>query len=436
LRHRRRVTDIGAGEATKPAESLQALRTARALPLLSAAILIVAGMLSSLIGPTLLGRHGWALPYDLWGTATAASRLLHLHVAGLYEPPTALITFPGAALILLPSATLATFAHLSLASPGPANEHPALWLVTGPWMMALSSSWLFAADAAARRLQISLGRRVWLQIASGAVLWNVSVQWGHPEDAVAVGFLLWAVLSLADRRMRRAGYALGAAIAIQPLVLLAVPILMVGAGRRHIIGLLLRGAAPATVLLAVALAANRRATWHAITAQPNWPAVDHATPLIVLSRPLAGGAVTAGPARLIAIAVASLCAIALARQRIVDHQRPWSPSCLRHVLWWVAMSLAVRCAFEPVMVAFYLWPGLALALVVAADRWRVMLAASTVAIATIFGAQVVWRNEWGWWSLTLLGLALTLAIAYPRQPRSASLIAVASGSTVAVATPS
>ena len=53
-----------------------------------------------------------------------------------------------------------------------------------------------AADAIAERLGADRAKRAVLALASAVALWSVSVRWGHPEDAVAVGLLLYAILAL------------------------------------------------------------------------------------------------------------------------------------------------------------------------------------------------------------------------------------------------
>ncbi len=41
-------------------------------------------------------------------------------------------------------------------------------------------------------------KRALLALAGAAVLWSVAVEWGHPEDAVALGLVLFAILALSD----------------------------------------------------------------------------------------------------------------------------------------------------------------------------------------------------------------------------------------------
>jgi hypothetical protein len=411
------------GQAVRPspaavsASSLPPWLVRRLFPVLATIVLIVIGMIgTTLVGPHLIGRTRWSLPDDLWGTLIAADRLVHLNLAGLYTQPTGLVTFPGAAVILAPVATLIDAAGLSLQHPGPQNPQPAVWLVAGPYMIVISSLALFAADALAERLRVPRWKRFFLAAASAVALWNVSVQWGHPEDAVAVGLLLFGILALSQARTARSAWLLGAAIAVQPLVLLAVPILLAVIEPRRLPGFLARAAAPAAVLLGAAAAANWHATYLAVAHQPNWPTVDHPTPWTPLAPRMAAGAVADGPFRLLAIVAACGCALIVARRLRAARQEAerdgeWSEETLRNVLWWAALALALRCVFEPVMVAYYLWPALATALIAATRTWPRLLATSVIVAAVTFGSQSTWRSPWGWWGSMVAGLALTLFFA-------------------------
>ena len=211
-------------------------------------------------GPAMAGRTAWALPDDLWGTLAAANRLLHLHLGGLYTQPTGLITLPGAAVILVPVVAVADALGIPLAIQSAHNPQPTVWLLAGPYEVALSAVTLFAADAIAEHLGTPWFRRAALTLAEVATLWSVSVRWGHPEDAMAVGLLLYAILALARDRPNRSAWLAGAAIVIQPLVLLAVPVLAMAMPPRRLAGFLARAAAPAVVAVGAAAAANWDAT--------------------------------------------------------------------------------------------------------------------------------------------------------------------------------
>ena len=381
-------------------------------PLLATVALIGIAMGSTTWwGPLITGARGWPLPDDLWATLAAAQRLAHLDLGGLYTQPTGLVSFPGAALILVPVAVLMDAAGISLHAPGH-DAHPASWLVAGPYEIALSAVVLFAADAIAEHLGASRPKRAVLAAASATALWCVSVNWGHPEDAVAVALLLYAILALSQDRAGRSAWLIGAAVAVQPLVLIALPIVLAVLEPRRLAGFLARAAAPSVVLLGAAAAANWSATIHAVTSQPNWPTVDHPTPWVYLAPRMSHGAVAAGPGRALAIVVACGCAIVVGRRWHAARQGgPWSPELLEDVLWWVAVALALRSVFESVMVAYYLWPVLAVALVAAVRSWPRLAATSVAATIITFGSQVSWRGPWSWWTAMIAGLALTLVCA-------------------------
>src|SRR6185312_7920804 len=143
----------------------------------------------------------------------------------------------------------------------------------------------------------------------------------------------------------------------QPLVLLAFPLLAAVVEPRRLPGYVARAAAPGALLLAAAATANWTATAHAVTSQPNYPAIDHPTPWIYLAPHIADGQVAAGPGRILAIVAALGCALVVARRwRAIRTAGRWGPGALTELLWWTAVALALRSAVEPVMVSYYLWP--------------------------------------------------------------------------------
>ncbi len=413
----------------------------RRFPLLAAVVMTAVGMAGTIWGPLYYGTTAWGLPDDLWGTLIGAQRLVHLNLAALYTTPTQLVSLPGTAIILIPVVAVMDLAGIAVPAPGVAmGHHPASWLVAGPYQALISAVVLFAADALAERLGVTQPRRFVLAVAGAAALWGVTIRWGHPEDAVAVGLLLYAIVALADAKTSRSAWLAGAAVAVQPLVLLALPVMIAVVAPKRWPGFLVRVAAPSAVLLAVAAAANWTATVHAVTSQPNSPTIDHPTPWIYLAPHLPGGQVAAGPGRILAIAAACGCAL-VAWRRVRRPMPPamppagspaappagpssaaWRPEMLQQLLWWTATALALRSAFEPVMVAYYLWPPLAVALIVASTNWFRLLPAAVAAVVLTFFSQVQWRNPWAWWlpMITLLGLTLFFARARNRGPGDGS----------------
>ncbi len=391
----------------------------RAFPLIATVGLLVVGVLTTTWGPSMMGRTEWVLPYDLWGTLVAATRLAHLDFGGLYTEPTGLVSLPGAAVILVPCAAVLDAAGLSLHIPGPGNLHPAVWLVAGPYQMALSCVTLFAADALAGQLGVGKWKRALLSAASAGVLWNVSARWGHPEDAVAVGLLLYAILAQSRSRNTLAGWLAGAAVCVQPLVLLALPVMLAVMPWRRMPMFLLRTAVPSAVLLGAAALANWHATYTAVTSQPNSPTINHPTAWTSLAPHVANGNVAAGPARLATIVLACCCALAVRRRwrARLDDAEPgawWPAEVLAEVLWWAAITLALRSFFEPVMVSYYPWPPMAVALIPAATLgWRRLLASSLIAGGLTAAAQGTSHDVWIWWVPLVAGLAVMLALASP-----------------------
>jgi hypothetical protein len=390
----------------------------RLFPLLATAGLAAIGMAATIWwGPHLAGRSAWSLPHDLWGTLVAARRLLHGDLGGLYTRPTALVTFPGAAVILVPVAAIIDAARLSFQVPGVQDPHPGVWLIAGPYEIALSAVALFAADAIADHLGVSRPKRALLAAASAVALWSVSVRWGHPEDAVAVGLLVFGILALAKSETGRSAWLIGAAAAVQPLVLLALPVVVMAVEPRRLTGFLARVAAPGALVLGAAAAANWQATVNAVTSQPNSPVVNHPTAWTSFAPHMSDGAVAAGPARALAILAACGCALVAGRRwRAARHAAGWSPEMLQELLWWAAVALALRSVFEPVMVAYYLWPALAVALIAASASWPRLVATSLAATTLTFASQVSWRGPWSWWAPMVAGLGLTLFFA--RMPAS------------------
>jgi hypothetical protein len=390
----------------------------RMIPLIASAGLIAVGMFTTTWGAAVIGHSEWALPYDLWGTLIATTRLAHGNVGGLYAPPTGLISLPGAAVILLPGAALISALGLSLAIPGAANLHPAVWLLAGPYEIAIGCLPLFAADALAERLGVPRWPRWLLAVAEAGILWSVCARWGHPEDAVAVGLLLYAVLAQANGRTAVAGWLAGAAVCVQPLVLLALPFLLALLPWRRMAPFLVRVALPAVVLLAAAAIANWHDTYQSVTSQPDSPVVNHPTIWTSLAPHLTNTNVAAGPFRLATILLACLCALALRRRwagRLDQEGAPWPTSLLTSVLWWIAFALALRSFFEPVMVSYYPWPPMAVALIPAATLgWPRLLAAGLLAGGLTGAAQGPSHAVWIWWAPIVAGLIVLLAVSWPR----------------------
>lgn len=112
----------------------------------------------------------------------------------------------------------------------------------------------------------------------------------------------------------------------------------------------------------------------------------------------------AGPGRIIAIALACLIGVA------IYFRRP-SPAGL---VWLCCVALALRCVFEPVMNPYYLWPPLAIALVLA------VRARGGFAVAVVAGGAMTWWSyrhigPWAWWAPVMALLAIVVVAGSPLQ---------------------
>ncbi len=285
--------------------------TVRHLPPLVASIgLLVSALVFSLWWNVHIDHNTvWYEPADLWRTMLAAVRLDHGQLGGLYTDGTNLVSFPGAAILLAPAAAVISAMHAPLGPPIGVLTDTNAWLVALPYIVVVSTSVLFAADRLAVRMGARMAQRIVLAVAGAVAVWNVVPYWGHPEDCVAVALALFAVDAAAAGRRWRSAWLMGLGLAVQPLVLLAVPVLAVVAGGRQLVGWLARAAIPPAVAVGAALAANWSATWYQVVDQPNWPTIDRPTPWLGLAPHLTSQTVAAGPGRSIAVVLAVLAAI-------------------------------------------------------------------------------------------------------------------------------
>jgi hypothetical protein len=290
--------------------------------------------------------------------------------------------------------------------------HPDALVALIPTALVLSCVALFACDALAERLQVSRTRRVALAVAEAVILWNVTVLWGHPEDAVALALAIYALIFALDERFMGAGWLFGAALAFQPLVLMMFPVLIFLGGKDRALGLIARGVVPAAAVTVAPLVANFHDTVHVLVTQPTFPFnfENHQTPWTFLA-PRQGGrgnetAVGAGPMRIAVLALAAGVGWWARRWR----NRP------EMIAWAVALTLALRLFFEVTMTDYYVWPALAVGLVVAARCSQLRFAAS-IALAILTTVVAQWNLGWlPWWSMELAGVAGLLAIASRPAP--------------------
>lgn len=383
----------------------------RSWPLAITVLSVLTGMAYCLVwGPALVHSQSWRISGDIWGTFRSAQFIGWGDLGNVYGDSTGLVTFPGVLLVFAPVAMLAGALGMTASFPF-TLPHPTAWLLLGPYEILISCTALFACDALAQCLGVSRGRRQLLCVAQGLVLWNVSVIWGHPEDALALALAVYGLVLAFDGRWSGAGWLFGAAVATQPMVVLALPVVLALAGRSRALPFLVRATLPSVLLLVAPLAAEFHVTAHTLVDQPNFPNLDHRTPWTALAPKLGGSGqflkVAAGPGRVVAVALA--CVLGWRARRWRD--RP------EVVVLAVALALALRCFTESVMVAFYVWPVVAVGLVVVMgrSRWRWVCGIATAVIVTV--CSDFHFAEWVWWGIVNGGIVLLLVSGIPSRLR-------------------
>lgn len=396
--------------------------------LAATALLVVSGMAFSfwwepLFGPPNL-RGWWFVSSDIWTAYRSAHFIGWGDLGGIYGTGKGLVTFPLIVFALAPVAMLTGHFHLSEVLPY-FLPHPTSWLLLGPAEMALASVAFFAADATAERLGVAGSRRAVLALTECVLVWPVVVLFGHPEDVLGVAFALYALLFAHRERWTGAGWLFGLAVATQPLVLLMLPVVIAVVPVRRWPVFLLRSALPSVAMLAAPVVADWSDTYRAIVRQPNFPTHDHVTPWTSLAPSLAPDVVAAGPGRMVAV-VAAVAVGWWARRRPAD---------LVTLVWLAALGLSLRDLTESVMDAYYVWPTLALAVVVAATRgWPRFMATALVAMGTASLLDARFAPWELWWGVMDAGLLAVLVLSRP--PGSSRVEAGPPPSGDAVAVPS
>jgi hypothetical protein len=400
--------------------------------------LLVGGMAYSFFWLTVVHHvSAWSTPPDLWGTFRDAHFIIWDGEGQVYNANTAFVTFPGIAVLLSPLAEIQQAFHLTESYPVYLLK-PSAWYVLGPVDMLCGGILLFPLDAIARRLSLTNARRALATFFETVLIFPAVVYWGHPEDTLAVALALYALLKAYDRKWLHSAFFFALAVAFQPLILLIVPIALAYVPFKKWPVFAAVGAVPTALLLVPPLIQEWKPTIYAIIKQPNFPTIDHATPWLSLAPVLTpagwihtytvhystsahkvvwapvhefvGKTVAAGPGRSIALVLACLVGIWVARRK---------PP-LAEVVWWAAFALALRCIFESVMDPYYVVPTLILAVVVSlgAGKVRFLL---TLAAAAICTKTSYWHTgEWRYYLFVSLSLLAALAFSWPgRRSRKA-----------------
>jgi hypothetical protein len=398
-------------------------------------VILVSGMTYMLWWPTLVAnQHRWVTGGDLWGIFRAAHYVGWGFLGGVYEPANGVDSLPGLEVLLAPVAMLSGHLGLTEVYAPYFTPKPTAALLLEPIELLLASTVLFAGDALAERLGASKGRRIFLCVVVGILVWPTVAIWGHAEDCLALALALYALLSLLNGRWKACGWLFGFALVFQPLVVMMLPLVVAASpvGRR--VSTALRSVALPVVLVAVSFVSDAADTYRSLVQQPTPPSVNHPTPWLSLAprvpnvlapakyasvvshagrfverpvraHPHAAVLVSGGAGRAIEVVLALLVGVYVWR-------RPQPP---HRLIWLAASCLGMRCFFEAVMTPYYLAPPLIAALIVASCRGGKRFWA-----ACLIALEISWfayhnLSPWAWWLPIIVGMAAALALGFPNS---------------------
>jgi hypothetical protein len=359
-------------------------------------------------------RPGWVGVSDMWNSGTVALAIFHGHVSAMYGGSSQVISPPGLEVLLAPFLGIGQLLGLH----PPWNGVPAtLGFVLFPVAIFAASTLLFAIDAYARSWNMSAAQRGVLAMVGAIGVISDVMFWGHPEDCVALAFVLWAA-QLVDRQgiggYNRAGWLLGIAVAFQPLALLGIAPIVARFGIRRLPKQAFRIAIPSAVLVLPPLIVSNRHTLHAIVGQPYVPRDESFTPFSKLAPSLGHGAYSGGPIRLIVTLAAFAIGYVVCRRR---HD-------VETVLLMIVAGCMLRVLFETELLGFYFLPVTAICLLVAMrqSRGRFLACAIGSTVCIILGNRREHSISVWWPSIMATAVLLLLIVAIPvvarhRAPR-------------------
>ncbi len=377
-----------------------------------ATALLMAGFLlaSFVIAPLIVHSVGWHYPPDIWDNYQLAKNITVGDYANIYSE-SSLVASPAILLVFLPLEQLTQHLGLSTGFGFPVSR-PSAWPIVAPVSVLLCAPALFSADSIAEAIGAAWKRRVAIGVCGAIALGNV-LWWGHPEDALAVAFLLFGMRPALGKRWVLCAWLLGVGFAFQPLIGLAIPVIILSAGWRRLPSLLLRILAPAAALLLVPFASDWPDTYRAVVVQPVFPNLVRPTvwlrfaPHIANETWMGGRSVAGGPTRLISVAIAIGVGVWFMRR-----ERP--PEML---VWCVALVLALRVFFEAGVAPYYVWPPLGVVLVSGAVQpWKRLSLTCVCVLGVTWVANIRIYTEWIWWPICA-SLVLTLVVAFPANSR-------------------
>jgi len=305
---------------------------------------IALGMVASLwLVPLVVGYHGWYAPQDAWPSLLAGQYVASGAIGFVYSSSIFYVVTPLLAVILAPVSLIGD--HFNLTYNWPYQiPHPTVWLVYGPYALALCGAIFWTARKLA--FEIGLGARAavvqWGTLVMAVI--PMAVLYGHFEDVLALACVMLAATLLFQERWPQAALALGFAIAFKQWALMGLPLLVAVAPKEQRVAAAVRSLVVPALLVALPLIRDWHNATQALFEAKSYPhSFEHSA--LWLRHP--GQIVVGTPGRSVALAFSLF------------------------VAWWmrdrdeVPLILAAfgvvflsRLLFEPRLLFYYLGPGL------------------------------------------------------------------------------
>ena len=298
-------------------------------------------------------------------------------------------TAPALQVVIAPIARMGF--GLSFPYPNPVLYPQAFW-VAGPLFLGAMALPICAGDRWLQYMAVSDIRRRLTVLAVMAITLPPIALYGHPEDLVALGLMLYGLIAALEGRHRATGWWLGVALAFQLFAFLAIPIAFVFLKRRQWVPAIIPMIAVPLSVLLIPLISEPSATLQQLLHQKVFDDFGYISPTWNLD-PGVGAFIR------VLVALVSIPA-ALVLARILPANRRDAANL---VVWILAVLFACR-VFEPELVPYFLAPTLALL----ADQRG---ASTTGGGWGLPASLAVWLNWWvhvavhARWSLWLILIA-------------------------------
>lgn len=181
--------------------------------------------------PDVLGYYGWFVSNDIWQSVDGARYVWHGALGYAYEG-TRSYALPLSFILMAPAAGIID--HYGLVEGSPISlPTPSAWLVAAPYSLLFGVFFLHALRKLSRDLGVT--KRLWaVQLLGALVVLLPCYYWGHPEDALAMTFVVYGARRFLRGDHLAAAIYLSLAISSKQWAVVLIPFLLIStpAGRR------------------------------------------------------------------------------------------------------------------------------------------------------------------------------------------------------------